>query len=353
MRAYLFSNKNEIAVGIAVQNTPASSLWFCDMQKCGGVVGFDVPTVFQYFCGSGQGYAFFGEKGDVFLQNTVAILGGGDGLGGGEAGSGDADCGEVCLYQKTESDICVSREEFLSGVVHVACCYRHFVVVSCGGESFEVGGFNFQSCNCVNENGNDYIFLQFENRLVCILKSGEGYVEFFNIPATSYHPENGVCKAWFAPKISAGARLYCEISLSCAMPDMENFKFSRLEIKNPENFNFLTFENYFFELLLVARLLKSNLAQNLISPYLADDLKSEIFGILEFLGEFCGIVPSENGGVILIYQRGENLFETRMFETEVSYNKNGSPVVENISEVENFQLDCQIFEDLSKILITV
>ncbi|MFI3128868.1 MAG: hypothetical protein R3Y18_02265 [Bacillota bacterium] len=349
MRAYLFSNKNEKAVGIA--GTPAS-LWFCDMQKCGGVVDFNLPSVLQYFCGSGQGQAFFGENGDVFLQNAVAILGDGH-LSGDDFGSGDFGCGEVCLYQKPESEICVLREEFVSGVVHVACCYRHFVVVACGGESFEVSGFNFKSCDCVNENGNDYIFLQFENRLVCIVKSGEGYAEFFNIPGACYHPENGVCKVCFTPKISAGARLYCEISLCGTPPDMENFKFSKLEIKNPDNFNFLTFENYFFELLLVARLLKPTLAQKLISPYLADELKSEIFGILEFLGEFCGIVPCENGGVILIYQRGENIFETRMFEMEISYNKNGTPEVENISEVENFQLDCESFEDLSKILISV
>ncbi len=330
MRAHLFSDTNKIA-----DTKEHHSLWFCDMQKCGGDVEISPPTVLQCFGGSGVGLAFFG-KSDVFLQNVVAIFGGGD----------------VCLYPKLESGTCHTCEEFVSGVVHMVNCYVHSAVVHCSGVSFEVCGNHFEYCDCVNIQGRDYIFLKFAKSFACLLWNGCGYVEIFNIPATSYYCENGVCKVTFIPKISSGATLYCEISLSHATDAIKNLQFARFKLENPENFNFFTFENYFFELLFVARLVPFGRAKSLLSPYLASDLQDAVDGILEFLGEFCGIVPHANGGVVLIYQHGENRFETRMFETQVFYNQNGAPVVENISETENFQLEKESFEDFSKFMIT-
>lgn len=343
MRAYLFSDINKIAD--LSENFTTPSIWFCDMKRCECEVEIILPAVLHCFGGEGGGVVFLGDTGlgdtglwdtgEIYLQNAVAIFG----------------KSEICLYQKSESSTCLFASEFVSMAVHVVHGYRHFAVVSCGGVSLEIFGLNFQCCDCVNENGRDYIFLKFENHLCCVSFCGEGYEEVFNVPATDFEVSNGVCKVVFAPKISAGGVLFCEIPLSGEVQSTENFKFTKFKLENPKNFNFYTFENYFFELLFFARMLEKSKAEKLISKYLSTELRPEIGGILDFLGDFCGIVPQPNGGVILVYQKAENCFETRMFETEVLHTKEGLPVVENISESEIFKFQKGSFQDFSKIML--
>ncbi len=335
MRGYLFSEM--------YGNVGGDVLWFCCKKACdkpvsdgiGGcdfcVIDFDLPSVFECYSRHGCGVAFIGCDGNAFLKNAVAIFGD----------------NEVCLWLSPEIESPRTCDEFVSAVTHTVYGYRNYAAISCGGQALEVCGWNYEKADCVNVFGCDYIFLKFKNRLCCFFHSESGYHEIFNIPATKFAVENGVCKVQFSPKISSGVVLYLEITL-VQNPLQGDFKFEKISAYPAENYNFYTFENYFFELLLLSRFVQTKTASSLVSTYLCEDLANEISGILDFLGDYCGIVPDPTGGAILAYEKGENVFETRKFQIEVYYNKSGEPVVENIQEIETFKLPVCGFQDISK-----
>ncbi len=313
---------------------PKSCLWFCNKEVCRCVADVGLPVVFEVYSALGRGVVFLCE-GDIFLENAAAVIG----------------REEAYLYFVAEIGECESCDEFVSGVTHTAASYGSCVVLQCGEKSHEVYGGNFESCDCVNIASGDYLFFKFQSRLVCVFWNGDCYRELFNIPATRYFVENGVVKVEFAAKISCGGVLYCEIDLKRQARQGCEIKFDKITLPMRGNYNDSTFPLYFFELLFISRLLENPSRDGLISPHLCCELADEIDGILDFLGEFCGVSPCVDGGVILLYQCGKNKFETRKFLAQTATIESRDKVVENIVEVESFQLGKESFKELSKILL--
>lgn len=312
-----------------------SRLIFCGKGVCGDLIECDLPTLVEGVCNLGEWKVYFSDDCEkpCWAVGAKVIL-----------------CGEgaviypFCIGEKTK----LAVWEFQGVLCHKVNAFSNGCVVECDGGEFVFGGV-VENCLCNSWDGCDFLFLQGGGVLEILQWNGEKY-QSATVPCGKISQSGVDIFLEFQSQTSCGCVLQSRMSMQKLGENFTDWVYESFKLKMGGNYKKETFHGYFLEICQLARFLHPAAKKKILAEVLSSELLQNCDGVLEYLGEFCGMI-CDVYGVIALYQKSENVFCARKFEMEISAVGSGRLVVENITESQYFSLPTFMPKAVGKVFL--